>query len=671
MQANNVASQHASLVEATLRGEGQALTLSQDVRRSWQRCRVRYALDPATLRKPQLIDRNELKMRRETLGSLMPIAHIEMVELCRQMLHSGFGVMLTDRDGVIVNYVGDPGFADIARRSGFREGAVWSEEVQGTNGMGTCLVLRRPVLIHEHEHFLAQNTGLTCSAAPIFDPEGQLLAALDISGRASAAQTLTLAMVNIAALNIENRVLLDGCRHQFVLRFHRRPEFVSTSGEGLLAIDDQGIVRGANRCALDLLGHPEHGALCGHSIEEILDTTTMTLIQLASRTTFHPEAVRGRLNGNRLFFAVQGPERLVVRSARQSTAADDEAERLGLLAFGDPAMAQNVRVAKRVANRDISILLLGETGTGKGYFAKAIHAISHRASGPFISVNCAAIPETLIESELFGYEPGAFTGATRSGHMGRIVQASRGTLFLDEIGDMPLPLQVRLLSVIEDHEVLPLGGSKPIPVDVRIISATHRNLADAVASGAFRDDLYYRLNGIAITLPPLRSRGDKSALIQRLLRLEVGDGEHAELDDALLSRLLQYSWPGNLRQLRNVIRSMLALREGDRMTLADLQEDWLSATAPISAAATSAAPAPKADGGAEDDDLLGCAEREALLRILHATHWNVSAAAARLRLSRKTMYRKMHRHGIQREPAQVTVLAEHRAALSGGKPPSS
>ncbi|MCK9194218.1 MAG: sigma 54-interacting transcriptional regulator, partial [Nevskia sp.] len=333
---------------------------------------------------------------------------------------------------------------------------------------------------------------------------------------------------------------------------------------------------------------------------------------------------------------------------------------------GDPLMANNVRIVQRVLNRDISILLLGETGTGKGHFAKAIHAASDRADKPFVTVNCAAIPETLIESELFGYRPGAFTGATREGNAGRVAQANGGTLFLDEIGDMPLPLQVRLLSVIEDREVMPLGGSKAIPVDIRIISATHCDLSQHVRERRFREDLYYRLNGLSLRMPPLRERRDVHDLIRSLLREEARGKGPSDIDDDALSRLQKYDWPGNLRQMRNVLRTMIAMCDTDCLTLADFNEDWLlngvaahGATAASSAsAAAQRAPEPSGDG----DDVLADAEREALRRVLENCRWNVSAAAVQLHVSRKTLYRKMFRHGITRRELREATIAN--AALS-------
>jgi transcriptional regulator of acetoin/glycerol metabolism len=229
--------------------------------------------------------------------------------------------------------------------------------------------------------------------------------------------------------------------------------------------------------------------------------------------------------------------------------------------------------------------------------------------------------------------------------MGRILQANGGTLFLDEIGDMPLPLQARLLNVIEDREVMPLGGNKMVSVDVRILSATQRDPVELIAKGQFREDLYYRLNGITVRMPPLRQRTDRADLIRRLLQDETGTGPAVGIEPALLERLVRHSWPGNVRQVRNVVRTMLALRSTDRLMLADFNEDWLAGGATV-AAVPECARDPIVD--ADDEGVLSGAEREAMRRTLEACRWNVSAAAARLHISRRTMYRKMHRHGLVR-----------------------
>jgi len=667
MQTRLSTQSHADLIRSVIAGHRAGLPIDEVIRRSWSRCLTTYALDPYQSKRPNSVEHADLLARRQRIGAVLPIARIEMESLGKLLLHSQYSIMLTDRDGVILSYVGDPGFAATARRCGFREGVVWSEQELGTNGMGTCLTTQRPIVIHRAEHFLAQNIQLTCSAAPIFDMRGQLLAALDISGASATAQTHTLALVDMAAQNVENRALLGACRDYYVLRFHRCAEFVSTPGEGVIAFDELGTIKGANRSALELLRFRDHEALCGQRVERVFETSLASLLQLAARHRFRPEPLPSPLARRPWFAMLQAPvesQRRAIPAAGTAgtapgVARPPESDPLQCLHSSDPVMQQSVEVLRRVIDRDISVLLLGETGTGKGYCARAIHAASRRAEKPFLSVNCGAIPEPLIESELFGHKPGAFTGAARDGSMGRILQANGGTLFLDEIGDMPLPLQARLLNVIEDREVLPLGGTKAIPVDVRIISATQHDPVELIAKGQFRDDLYYRLNGITVRIPPVRQRADIPDLIRKLVGTEAGPENSVDIDVALLERLARYSWPGNVRQLRNVVRTMLALRSGNRLTLADFNDSWLTGATRPEEPVESGKP-PEADL----ENVLDSAECDALRRTLEAFHWNISAAASRLHLSRRTLYRKMHRHGLVRHaaPTALTVVGRDRDA---------
>jgi transcriptional regulator of acetoin/glycerol metabolism len=649
MRARPASHTHADLIGNLVRRHGAELPIPEVVRTSWSRCLNTYALDPHEIRRPSSVEQADLHARRERLGVLLGIARIEMEALSKLIKHSEYSIMLTDRDGVILSHVGDTGFSATARRSGFREGVMWSERQMGTNGMGTCLTTGRSVVIHRTDHFLAQNTALTCCAAPIFDMRGELLAALDISGSSSNPQSHTLALVEMAAQNVENRTLLSACRDLHVVRFHRCPEFVSTPGEGVLAFDDQGVIKGVNRAALTLLGQRAHESVCGQRVEQVLDTNLVTLMRIAAQRGYRAEALSPKVSQRRWFATVHAPvdaprrTSVPVNGGADGGTALEARGSLDCLYSADPTMMHNVEVLRRVIDRDISVLLLGETGTGKGFCARAIHNASNRADKPFVTVNCAAIPETLIESELFGHKAGAFTGATREGGIGRILQANGGTLFLDEIGDMPVALQTRLLNVIEDREVMPLGASKVVSVDVRVISATQHHPLDLIAKGQFREDLYYRLNGITVRLPPLRQRTDSAELINKLLRSEAGTGG-IEIEPALMERLAHYSWPGNVRQLRNVLRTMLALRTSERLTLAQFNEEWLAGGGAEEAPAGESEAALDADG----ESVLSGAEREALRRMLESCQWNVSAAAARLHISRRTIYRKIHRHGLLR-----------------------
>src|ERR1700733_11174422 len=336
MRARSAGQGHAERVTNGVRRHAAGLPVDEVVRASWNRCINTYSLDPQETKRPNVVERADLQARRERLGVVLAIARIEMEGLGKLMEHSEYSIMLTDRDGVILSYVGDPGFSATARRCGFREGVMWSEREMGTNGMGTCLMTQRSVVIHRTDHFLEQNTQLTCSAAPIFDMRGQLLAALDISGSSAHTQTHTLALVDMAAQNVENRAFLGACKEFHLLRFHRCAEVVSTPGEGVLAFDDQGTIRGANRGALKLLGLRDHESVCGQRVDRVLDTNLGTLIQLSGRQGFRPEALSATLGQRRWFATVHAPAAEPVRRATVSAAVSTTAAAPAALAAAAP-----------------------------------------------------------------------------------------------------------------------------------------------------------------------------------------------------------------------------------------------------------------------------------------------------------------------------------------------
>ena len=316
------------------------------------------------------------------------------------------------------------------------------------------------------------------------------------------------------------------------------------------------------------------------------------------------------------------------------------------LAGEDPQMLRNARSAYRIADSNVSVLIQGPTGSGKEAFAHAMHLASARANRPFVAVNCAAIPETLIESELFGYKAGAFTGARKDGMRGKILQSSGGTLFLDEIGDMPLMLQTRLLRVLEEQEIVPLGSESPIKVNLHVLAASHRNLRDMIARGTFRDDLYYRLNGITLELPALRERADKERVIHHALAAETGNGRPAAIERDALQRLLVYPWPGNVRELRNVIRTALAICDGGVIRRIDLPREIREAETVKLARPTSEVRTTVVPDGPGAANPLQVAERAALLSVIEDCHGNMTRVAQQLGMSRNTLYRRIKRHGI-------------------------
>lgn len=629
---NDHFSRHAQQVLTVAQGRDPSSDPS--IARSWLRCLEDYHLDPAQTIAPTVLEHGRLLESRERLQQVLHIAGSEMNSLHQQLSGAGHAVLLTDARGVILNCVTASSERKIFERAGLWLGADWSEACEGTNGIGTCLVERQSLTIHRDEHFRGRHTGLTCSASPVFDPHGELLAVLDVSSAREAvsrqSQFHTMALVNLSAKMIESCYFLRHFENQWLLRFHLQAESVGLFSEGLLAFDGEGRICAVNQSALNLLGQVR-GGLLGQPVEALFECSLDQLLGRASANATTSWPLRTR-DGRHLFAALRGQPRGVGVPA--PIAKLPEPPRLPGICLGDPALQNDFRKALRVFERDVPLLINGETGSGKEAFAKAVHHASQRADKAFVALNCAAIPESLIESELFGYRGGSFTGARKEGMQGKLQQADGGTLFLDEIGDMPLALQTRLLRVLEDRMVVPLGG-EPQAIDVRIISATHRDLLGRVADGSFREDLYYRLNGLEVGLPPLRERSDKSQLLDFLLAEEAG-GQAVLLELAARSALLRFAWPGNVRQMRTVLRTLAALCDDGRVGLEDLPAQIRQAQAqPVAEALSMESP-------------LEDAERLALLAALEQQRWHMSHTAEQLGVSRNTLYRKLRRHGIAR-----------------------
>jgi transcriptional regulator of acetoin/glycerol metabolism len=530
--------------------------------------------------------------------------------------------------------------------------------------MGTCLAERKPVTVHRNDHFYAHHIGLTCCGVPIRGPEDDLIAVLDAScvgaHDARGTQTHTMALVRLSAHIIEKCLFLQHHEHNAVLRFHSRPDLVDLFHDGALALAEDGTVIGADYTAAQLLEARDRYELVGRPIEEIFDAEGAVRVSLDLLRGASLSPVRDPRRGQGYYASLHGGRSKAHAESRPVSRPVPEVVQvvpspsppvlsLEDLAGEDPQMLRNVRSARRIADSGVSVLIQGATGSGKEAFAHAMHAISRRAANPFVAVNCAAIPETLIESELFGYRPGAFTGARREGMKGKILQSSRGTLFLDEIGDMPLALQTRLLRVLEEQEIMPLGSETPIKVELNVIAASHRNLREMITHGEFREDLYYRLNGITLELPKLADRADRERVIHRALAAETCNGRPAAIEMDALQKLVAYPWPGNIRELRNVIRTALAICEGGVVRQIDLPRE-IREPVVVSTALAAVMPAPSAPAAAEAletcSNPLQAAERAALLRVIEKCRGNMTHAAEHLGISRNTLYRKMKTHGI-------------------------
>src|SRR5471032_2075709 len=544
----SLATSHASRILHVVQNGLQPAGIEPHVTRSWYRCLREYRIEPSAPRQNAVLSSQSLKELQQQMGELLPVARAEMESLYEQIAGSGFAVILSDTQGVVLTTITDPTLQREFRQAGLALGSLWDERHEGTNGIGTCLAEGCPVTVHREEHFRGYNLSLSCSGAPILDAQGNILAVLDASTANSSDSRLiqrhTMALVLMSTHLISRWNFLNEFSQSWILRFHSQPEFVGLLHEALVAMDGSGQILAVNESALLQLGCSSRKALVGESIEKFFQFDFTTLER---RAHFEPSTiwpVRDLAHGRRFFAIARGPLQPAARAWKlaapnQSDATEGKQAGRGQHYVGDDSqMRKNLAVGRQLFAKQVPILLQGATGTGKEAFARALHFSGLWSDKALVTVNCAAIPESLIESELFGYTRGAFTGALKEGRVGKILQSNGGTLFLDEIGDMPLMLQTRLLRVIEEREVVPLGSDQAIPVNLHVISATHRDILLMIQSGEFREDLYYRLNGITLHLPLLRDRGDKADLIRTLLQEENSDQESIEIAEDAFQKLL-------------------------------------------------------------------------------------------------------------------------------------
>lgn len=618
--------------------------VDERVARSWRRSLEAGLLPAGRSVETRHADAGELRDVRAFNHDLMAHSQPVMEYLFEQVRHSQGMVILADPRGTLMHTLGHADFLSKAERVALACGASWNEQHRGTNAIGTALVEGSGIEIHGAEHFFERNDFLTCTAVPIHSGRGEVMGILDISGDQRSGHPHTLGLVGMAARMIENRLLTAGRRHPVRLHLHPRPEGIGTVAEGILALSNDGWIVGANRSALAMLGM-DVSDLGSVPLHRQLDVRLETLL---SHHRLRPgQAVPvHRHDGTSLYAQVHAePVALVARAATASgPVRADPDDALARLDTGDLRWRAATEKARRISGKAIPLLIQGESGVGKELFARAAHDSGPRRQQPFVAINCAAIPEHLIEAELFGYAPGAFTGARREGSPGRLRDAHGGTLFLDEIGDMPLALQTRLLRVLQERRVTPVGSGQSIDVDFALICATHRRLREAAQNGNFRSDLYYRINGLTVQLPALRERTDLDVLAQRLLDgLEPGRGVH--LAPELLERLRGHHWPGNLRQFASMLRTACAMLEPEETCIswAHLPDELLndlSAAEPHRPVFLEPATDVKV-GGSPMPDSLDALSRVAIRRVLDDCAGNVSQAARRLGISRQTLYRKL------------------------------
>ncbi|MBE4010601.1 sigma-54-dependent Fis family transcriptional regulator [Vibrio parahaemolyticus] len=545
-----------------------------------------------------------LQDRRHQLNFLLKTVTQFALPLFNQLFaHSDSRLILTDADGVIIGSWGQPKFREKLTEIALSSGACWQEKVKGTNAIGTAIIEAKPVSVIGDQHFIQHHRFISCSANPIFDHLGHLIGVLDITSEQKKHDFSTQVLVQNMVQQVENQLL------NLIPQGHIRVDLACEKGllnsgwQGIIIANEDGQILAHNQVASQLLAQQN---VIGQSLDDILSI----------QSTDHP-----------FVFKTKPLTDKKVKS-RSVTASND-------LHYGDSTVEHCWQQANRVIDKDISLLILGETGVGKNELVKALHKNSQRKTGPLVSVNCGALPKDLVESELFGYVAGAFTGANNKGYQGKIRQAHKGILFLDEIADLPLDAQSRLLHVLQDKTVLPVGSNQSVQVDTQIIAATHKDLDSLVSEGLFRQDLYYRLNGLIIELPRFEERDDKQQLIENIHR------RHAESEQQLcphlLSLMLSYSWPGNLRELDSLIKVSALMAQGEEtLELAHVPTHLSKKLSQAQDVATAAEPTLKLRATVEDK----------LLKTYQANQGNISKTSRMLGVSRNTIYRKLKSLGI-------------------------
>jgi sigma-54 dependent transcriptional regulator, acetoin dehydrogenase operon transcriptional activator AcoR len=603
------------------RGAPPAELLSADIYDSWMRC-ISFGLDTLRPPLPEFVSPAILRQEQQRCSLVRGLALAEMHTLHQQIAGSNFMIAFANAEGLLLDIISDPSFSDASHAASIRPGTVWTERICGTNGLGTAAHLKRAIVVHGRDHFFSRYNNLTCIAAPIFAPDGELTGILDASSDCMSRQAHTQALVAMAATQIENGLFREHHRGNILIAFHNRGEYLHTLSAGLLAVDNEGRILAANRAAGILL----HGlpASPGRRFSDVFRTKFSTFVDEGRRK--ERQLLEDEV-GSQFIATIENTRQFSM--VRGGSAPPPPPKQIATqFVSADPAIAGIVRQVENAATRKMPILIRGETGTGKEQLARHAHAASRR-SGLFVAVNCAALPESLIEAELFGYSEGAFTGAKKGGSAGLFKEADGGTLFLDEIGDMPVTLQAVLLRFLDDWTVRPVGGIKR-QVDVLLVSATNANLDESIAKGRFRSDLLFRLNTLEVTLPPLHERSDFADIARHLMR-KIDPS--ADFTEGAINRLAELQWDGNIRELRNVLSRLSLSRPGSLIDEAAVE----------AVVGHSGSERPLREGpinhGLKND--LHEIQRAHVLTAYAETGNNISKTARRLGVSRNTIYRTL------------------------------
>lgn len=610
---------------AHLQDDGQSVAASQE------RCLVVHRLSPDRVERPCVLTAVELQDHREPISDLLAMSEGEVQRLFELLAEQDYVVMLADPDGVALSFRSTELILDACSNAGVLPGSLWAEERQGTNGVALCIREQRALSVVMQDHFASSLAGVSCTVAPVFGAGGRLAGVLNVTtmrGSDRAAQAVVRQIVTASARRIENLYFDRRNAGHTILRLSRHGDFCDAAAESRVAVDACGRVLDATPWAHRILA-PRGASLIGLSLSDIEGMERWAKVADCADLAFH-------LPNGKHFLRLEQPRarsrHREASPARECITLDTGQPAAEEIVGDDPAVRDAVRVARRLIAHRVPVFLQGETGTGKSALARALHLDAGGAPDKFIAINCAAITAELIESELFGYRPGAFTGAARQGARGRLLEADGGTLFLDEIGDMPVALQTRLLQVLSDGEFTPVGATRPVQVRFALIAASLHDVAQQVREGRFREDLYFRLAGATVCLPALRHRDDRRLLIERAVAISAQRVARQTplVDDEAMHTLMEHKWPGNLRELHHAIRFGVAMDTDGRIDLADL---------PPPLGRTQGAPNARPPSGG----------RRAVIELaLERCKWNVSEAAISLGISRATLHRQLHELGIQR-----------------------
>jgi sigma-54 dependent transcriptional regulator, acetoin dehydrogenase operon transcriptional activator AcoR len=601
---------------------------------SWNRCQSK-GLNPTTMDKEHIISEYELTEYYDKYAQLLYYSSPILKDMYSALKGTEFILLIGTPEGYIIDTFGEPSFLRYIDNVGLRKGANWLEDFRGTNAIGTAIVEKKPVIVQGNQHYFHDNHFLTCIAAPIFHPDGQLLGILNLSCHQQDYHPFALGWVKQTAKNIEQTLLMSHIQKQTKKIADDLNFIYNQHPSSLITINKEGTITRLNYSAARTIGCSEQSAI-GESISTIISGLDPNHLTEAHEKRF---SYKNQVFTTHILLGDNPDQSCVILRGEMEKQISELTNRYDFsdIVSDDPRMNEAISFAKRAALLDISLFISGESGTGKELFAQSIHGASLRNNKPFIALNCSAIPESLIESELFGYEKGSFTGAKSSGQIGKFEAADGGTLFLDEIGDMSLPAQATLLRVLQERSVTRIGGITPRPIDVRIIAATHKNLQEEIAAGRFRADLYYRLNGFTIKLPALRERRDLVLLAEYVLSRIPFKNDETELTEDAKTFIREYEWPGNFRQLQNVLQQATFMANQEPIT-----KSLLSSLCPFSGTSSIGIEHPNV----MEPKSLQEHEMNTIKQVLQQTKGNISHAAKQLNIGRNTLYRKLKAYNL-------------------------